>query len=87
LVQTEYFRIDRYATTAGFSDDVPGGEPRVLMILEGEGRITGSEGATAFGPMETRLLPAGMNECRLELDGEAVWLEVTFPQAASTQLA
>jgi mannose-6-phosphate isomerase len=86
LVHTEYFHIDRYAASAGFSDEIAAGEPRIWMVLSGSGKITGDAPALEFGPLQTIFLPAAMTG-QVQLSEPATWLEVTFPQARSPRLS
>jgi mannose-6-phosphate isomerase len=82
LVKSEYFRIDRYATTGPYAAPVPGGMPRVWMMLQGTGRIASAGPTVALGSMQTVLLPAGLEDGQVTMSQDAVWLEVTFPQVS-----
>ena len=63
--------------------------PSVWMVLEGAGRITTSQSLepVTFSRGQTLLMPAVMDEAKVLLDEDTVWLEITFPQAYKQQLA
>jgi mannose-6-phosphate isomerase len=87
LVRCPYFGIDRYDAPAAFEERLQPGEPTIWMWLSGQARLEGPDGPTDLGPGETVLLPANLQDTALRVVGAAQWLEVTFPQAAKTQLA
>ncbi|MEL7087973.1 MAG: type I phosphomannose isomerase catalytic subunit [Planctomycetota bacterium] len=88
LVACEFFRIDKVTAAAGFEDAAGEDQPTVWMVLEGHGELAG-DGANVvpFGPGDTILLPPGMAGGRVNVTGDAQWLEVSFPNADRSRLA
>ncbi len=81
LVSCESFTIEKVRMVAGLEQRIPYAEPVVWIVLQGSGRIAyGGGGDTlAFRPGDTVLLPADLQEARVLLDDDGVWLEVTLP--------
>lgn len=77
---------------AGYEQDIPYDQPAVWMVLSGKATIQLKNSKTATMNIDvtagqTLLIPANMNEAHLVLHEDTVWLEVTFPQAMSEQIA
>lgn len=93
LVECEFFRIEKVRMSEGYEQEIPYDQPAVWIVLKGRGRISAgatgeaSQPAVDFVAGETLLIPAGMNDARVHLDEDTVWLEVTFPQTARGQIA
>ena len=66
---------------AGVEQRIPYAEPVVWIMLQGRGRIIYGPGdqSLAFERGETVLLPSALQDGRVALDEDAVWLEVTLP--------
>lgn len=84
LVLCEHFRIEKVRMVESFEQEIPYDQPVVWMVLKGKGRISdGQKGKqfadVAFQAGETLLLPAGMEDARIALDQDTIWLDVTFP--------
>ncbi len=82
LVKCEHFAIEKVRMTEAFEQELPYDQPAVWMVLKGSGRITrdGME-AVPFKRGETLLIPANMDDAKVCLDEDTVWLDVTFPRA------
>lgn len=88
LVMCEHFRIEKVRMTEGYEQEVPYDQPAVWMVLEGNGQITTADApAVDFARGDTLLMPAKMNDPRVKLNENTVWLEISFPRATSMQLA
>ncbi len=89
LVTCEHFRIEKIRMSEGYEQEIPYDQPAVWMVLEGCGRVTPGNGAdvVAFERGQTLLIPAHMDEARIKLEADTVWLEVTFPQAMPETIA
>ena len=83
LVTCEHFRIEKVRMSEGYEQAIPYDQPTVWMVLEGGGVIEPGNGAEAvrFGRGQTLLVPAELKQAVVRLEQDAVWLEVTFPQA------
>lgn len=87
LVLCEHFRIEKVRMIESFEQEIPYDQPTVWMVLQGKGRISDGRKGKQFADVvftggETLLLPAGMDDARLLLEQDTVWLEVTFPKVA-----
>ncbi len=84
LVTCESFIIERVRMCEGLEQAIPYGGMVVWIVLEGRGEIEYHQGAKPmiFGTGDTVLLPAGLNEARIKVLQDAMWLEVTLPQAS-----
>lgn len=88
LVTCEYFVLERIKMSEGYEQEIPYDQPAVWMVIEGNGEIILADGSsTSFTKGETLLIPAKMNNAKVKLNSDTVWLETTFPQATGTQLA
>ncbi|MCC7146450.1 MAG: class I mannose-6-phosphate isomerase [Phycisphaeraceae bacterium] len=89
LVTCDFFRIEKIRMSESYEQEIPYHEPAVWMVLQGKGQITQTGGAPAvdFARGETLLVPAGMQDARVKLLEDTVWLEATFPQALPAQIA
>lgn len=87
LVTCEYFVIERIRMSEGYEQEIPYDQPTVWMVVQGNGQIILADGSrTDFAKGETLLMPAKMDDAKVKLDSDTVWLEVSFPQAG-TELA
>jgi mannose-6-phosphate isomerase len=83
LVRCEHFQIEKVRMTEGYEQEIPYDQPAIWIVLEGGGRITRAHAdPVGFTRGQTLLIPAHMNDARLALARDTVWLEVTFPSAA-----
>ncbi len=78
LVSCDYFSIKRVALKKGEEVLISGGEPIVLMFIEGQGQITSGEQwkGTEFVRGDTVLLPALLRESIAIASSDSLWLEV-----------
>ncbi len=78
LVTCDYFRIKRVTLKKGEEVLISGGEPIVLMFIEGQGQITSGERwkGTEFVCGDTILVPALLRESIGIASEDSVWLEV-----------
>jgi mannose-6-phosphate isomerase len=85
LIDCEHFRIEKVRMAESFEQEIPYDQPAVWMVLEGKGRITPAAGSAApvvpFARGDTLLIPANMDDAKVVLEADTVWLEVTFPKA------
>lgn len=81
LVTCESFIVEKVRMVAGMEQEIPYAEPVVWIVLEGTGTVLYGPGEQAlpFKPGDTVLLPAALQQGRVRLDVDAVWLEVTLP--------
>lgn len=89
LVMCEQFRIEKIRMVETYEQELPYDQPAVWMVLEGAGRIDPGNGAetVCFRRGETMLIPANLEQARVMLDEDTVWLEVTFPGTWKSQIA
>ncbi len=97
LVTCEHFRIEKVRMGQGYEQELPYDQPAVWIVLEGGGRLVNDQAKSTGGAVEhdpvsfqrgqTLLIPPGLGATRVVLDHNTVWLEVSFPQAASDQIA
>lgn len=89
LVSCDHFRIEKVRMVESYEHEIPYDQPTVWMVLEGKGIITSGKGIdpVQFTAGQTMLIPAGIEEARVALHADTVWLEVTFPQAWQDLLA
>ena len=89
LVACEHFRIEKVRMSEGYEQEIPYDQPAVWMVIEGRGRIDPGNAADPvdFECGQTLLIPAKMTEAKVKFDKDTIWLEVTFPQAHSEQIA
>jgi mannose-6-phosphate isomerase len=82
LVRCEHFHIEKVRMTEGYEQDIPYDQPAIWIVLQGEGRITRKASEPVpFSRGDTLLVPANMNDARVVLTKDTIWLEVTFPAA------
>jgi mannose-6-phosphate isomerase len=74
-----HFRLWRKAGAAPFMVGAQG-QPRVLVCVEGEGRIDHAGGHYAMARGAVILLPASVGACRFEPDGAVALLEIALPE-------
>ena len=75
-----------------YEQEIPYDQPAVWIVLEGAGTISmaGNQDDLSTTPFErgqTLLIPAGLNNARVALQKDTAWLEITFPQALTEQIA
>ena len=88
LIMCDYFRIERVRMSEGYEQEIPYDQPVVWIVLEGKGKITTADKMQVpFQRGQTMLVPANMNDARVSLAADTVWLEVSFPQAQKQMLA
>ncbi|HEY1921761.1 MAG TPA: type I phosphomannose isomerase catalytic subunit [Tepidisphaeraceae bacterium] len=78
LVKCDYFTIRRVALKKGQELLITGGEPIVLMFIDGQGQITSGERwkPADFTRGDTILLPAMLKETIAIANSDSLWLEV-----------
>ena len=89
LVTCEHFRIEKVRMVESYEHEIPYDQPTVWMVLEGGGTITCGANATPvqFRGGETMLVPANLEDARVALHHDTVWLEITFPHTWETMIA
>lgn len=89
LVMCEHFRIEKVRMSEAYEQEVPYDQPAVWMVLQGKGTLTPGNGAepVPFQQGETLLIPAHMDDARVHLDADTVWLETTFPKALAEPIS
>ncbi|MCC7204580.1 MAG: class I mannose-6-phosphate isomerase [Phycisphaeraceae bacterium] len=88
LVACEFFRIEKVRMVETYEQEIPYTQPAIWMIIEGSGVVT-AKGApnVEFQRGDTLLLPARMDDARVKLHQDTVWLDITFPQASPELIA
>jgi len=76
LVEDRAFRLERW-TIDGECPDRAEGAPRVLLVLEGSGRVLDGDEEIAFDRGDALLVPALTGSCRIVPRGRTVLLRVT----------
>ena len=76
LVKCDHFTIAKVTMNKGAQRIIPGGEPIVLMLIHGHGRVETAGHTTQFTRGDTILLPASVSETSVFADAEILWLEV-----------
>ncbi len=81
LVRCESFVIERVRMAEGVEQQIPYDELVIWIVLEGRGRIVCDSPAslTAFGTGDTVVLPAGLENARVQINDNCMWLEVSIP--------
>jgi mannose-6-phosphate isomerase len=88
LVACEHFRIEKVRMSESYEQEVPYHQPVIWMVLEGQGTLTTAHAApVTFRRGDTLLLPATLPDAKVKLDADTSWLEVTFPQTGTSQIA
>ncbi len=89
LCLCDAFRIEKVRMVEGYEQEIPYDQPAVWMVLEGAGVVEPGNGApdVPFERGETLLIPANMDNGKVKLSADTVWLEVTFPQALAEPIA
>ncbi len=88
LVRCEFFQIEEVVVEPGYQSGLTFDQPVIFMCLEGKGLVTdpAMEAVTA-GPGTTVLIPPKLEGAAISYDEPGKWLQVTFPQATSGQIA
>jgi mannose-6-phosphate isomerase len=81
LAHCESFTIEKVRMVAGVEQAIPYAEPVVWTVLSGQGQIMydGDQHTLAFSKGQTVLLPAALDDARVRVDEDTVWLETTVP--------
>jgi len=80
LITCDSFLVERVRMTAGMDRPIPYDDLVIWMVLQGRGQVGhGRNVNVEFGPGDTVVLPAGLDESRLITREDCVWLEVTLP--------
>ena len=87
-VVCEFFRIDTVQAPAGHSETEHRQQPWAIMLIDGSFTFTGA----GLAPMDaqagdTLLFPAACASTSVQTNQDCTWLEITFPQAGTSQLA
>jgi mannose-6-phosphate isomerase len=85
LVTCPYFTLEKVRFSEGVEQPVPYKEPVVWIMLEGIAHLNvdGYREPTVIKKGDTVVLPAAMKKPVVRTLSDCVWLEVTFPVAAS----
>ncbi|MFG0331537.1 MAG: type I phosphomannose isomerase catalytic subunit [Phycisphaerales bacterium] len=77
----EHFQIERVRMVEEYGQEIPYDRPAVWVVLRGKGAISNTPAGVdvEFDRGDVLLLPAGMNEARVDLHAETVWLDIQFP--------
>lgn len=88
LIKCDHFHLEKVRMTEGYEQEIPYDQPAVWVVLQGRGKIAGgkSRPVVEFQKGETLLIPANMNDAKVTLAEDTIWLEVTFPQAKKPEL-
>ncbi len=88
LIKCDHFHLEKVRMTEGYEQEIPYDQPAVWTVLQGRGKIAGgkSRPVVEFQKGETLLIPANMNDAKVTLAEDTIWLEVTFPQAKKREL-
>ena len=76
LVKCDHFTIRKIAAKKSREVIIPAGEPKVLMVIKGRGRLLAAGHESTITAGDTILLPAGLVETVAAADSDALWLEV-----------
>lgn len=81
LVRCESFAIDRVNMVEGVDQEIPTGEFLIWMVLRGKGAITCRtlDKPLSFSVGDTILVPAGLDNARVQTHEDCTWLEVAYP--------
>jgi mannose-6-phosphate isomerase len=81
LVRSESFVIERVRMIEGVDQPIHCAEFVIWIVLEGRGNIACDCPASpvTFGVGDTVLLPAGMDQARVQTHEDCMWLEVSIP--------
>lgn len=82
LVQSPFFEMKRGSMPERSTHELPSGQMRILMMLEGQALIRSSGSPDEFSIIrgETVLLPAALKKPVLKSTTACSWLEITVPQ-------
>ena len=82
LVQSPFFQIRRGSMPERSRHELPSGQMRILMMLEGQAliRSSGNQDETSITIGQTVLLPAALKNPILKSTTACSWLEITVPQ-------
>jgi mannose-6-phosphate isomerase len=83
LVCCPYFQIHKHVAGPGKRRALLVGEPSIVMMLQGEARLTHDAAANAIAtPLrqgETALIPASLSDPHIAAEEDASWLQISFP--------
>jgi mannose-6-phosphate isomerase len=83
LASCDHFTIERVELGTPGQREIPGGEPRIWIALEGQGVVQCEAGPpTAFTRGDTLLLPASLKNGWVKTVAPSTWLEVCIPVAS-----
>ena len=87
LCSCDDFTIEKVRMFEGFGQEISYNRPAVWVVLEGAGTIskTPAKVDVPFGKGDVLLMPACMDDARVDMDADTVWLEVQFPQRLEEQ--
>jgi len=83
LCTCEHFTIEKVRMSEGYGQEIPYNRPAVWIILEGAGTISKTPAGVdvPFTKSDVLLLPAGMEQARVDLNKDTIWLDIQFPRA------
>lgn len=89
LCSSPFFKIEKVRMSEGVEETLPYDQPVVWIVLDGQAelRVDDLREPTVVARGDTVLLPATMKNAFLKTLSDCVWLEVTFPNAASANQA
>lgn len=87
ICSCEHFLIEKVRMIEGFGQEIPYDRPAVWVVLEGAGVISNTPALVdvPFGQWDVILIPAGMDEARVDLLADTVWLDIQFPRLLDGQ--
>ena len=82
MVRSPFFEMKRGAMPDRSTHELPSGEMRILMMLEGQAliRSSGSSHETSITIGQTVLLPAALKKPVMQSTNTCSWLEITVPK-------
>jgi len=80
LVKCDYFCIEKAALSKGKTLSIKWGEPTILMLIAGRGRVssTANDISTRFEKGDTILLPSALKEPKVTAESSSEWLQITL---------
>lgn len=85
LVRCPSFTIERVRMSEGIDQEISHQELVVWIVLEGRGRVVCKSAASPveFGLGDTVVLPAALEDGRIQTHEDCMWIEVTIPIPSS----
>ncbi len=85
LVRSLSFTIERVRMSEGVDQQIPHQELVIWIVLEGRGSVVCKSAASpvTFALGDTVVIPAGLEEGRVQTHEDSLWIEVTIPVPSS----